>query len=54
MNSKLLIESITKEIKQLQEIINKRKAILNEIKNNNSNFNNFDDVLQKQTNEIYQ
>lgn len=54
MNTELLIESITKEINQLQEIINKRKAILNEIKNNNSNFNNFDDVLQKQTNEIYQ
>lgn len=53
MNTELLIESITKEINQLQEIINKRKAILNEIKNNNSNFNNFDDVLQKQTNEIY-
>jgi hypothetical protein len=53
MNTELLIQSITKEINQLQEIINKRKKILNEIKNNNTDFNNFDDVLQEQTNEIY-
>lgn len=54
MNTELLIESITKEINQLQEIINKRKKILYEIKNNNSNFNNFNDIVQNETNEIYQ
>jgi hypothetical protein len=54
MNTELLIQSITKEINQLQEIINKRKKILHEIKNNNTDFNNFNDIVQNETNEICQ